>query len=38
MVGAAVKAVPGPEALEGARGWVGTAATFVACVSPELLP
>ena len=37
MVGAAVKAGPGPEALEGAGGWVGTAATFVACVSPELL-
>ena len=30
MVGAAVKAGPGPEALEGAGGWVGTAATFVA--------
>ena len=38
MVGAAVKAGPVPEALEGAGGWVGTAATFVACVSPELLP
>ena len=38
MVGAAVKAGPEPEALEGAGGLVGTAATFVACVSPELLP
>ena len=37
MVGAAVRAGPGPEALEGAGGWVGTAATFVACESPELL-
>ena len=36
MVGAAVKVGPGPEALESAEGWVGTAATFVACVSPEL--
>ena len=38
MVGAAVKAEPGPEALKGAGDWVGTAATFVACVSLELLP
>ena len=38
MVGAAVEAGPGPEALEGAGGWVETAAMFVACVSPELLP
>ena len=38
MVGAAVKAGPEPEALEGVEGWVGTAATFVACVSPELIP
>ena len=38
MVGAVVKAEPGPEALEGAGGWAGTAATFVACVSPERLP
>ena len=38
MVGVAVKARPGPEALEGAGGWVGIAAAFVACVSPELLP
>ena len=38
MVGAAVKAEPGPEALEGAGGWAGTAVTFLACVSPELLP
>ena len=34
MEGAAVKAGPGPWALEGAGGWVGTAAAFVACVSP----
>ena len=38
MVEEAVKAGPGPEALGGAGGWVGTAATFVACVSSELLP
>ena len=31
MVGAAIGA--GPGALEGARGWAGAAATFVACVS-----
>ena len=37
MVGAAVNAGPGPKALEGAGDWVGTAATFVACMSPELL-
>ena len=30
MVGAAVKAGAGPEVLEGARGCVGAAATFVA--------
>ena len=35
MVGAATEA--GPEALEGARGWAGAAATFDACVLP-LLP
>ena len=35
MVGAAIGA--GPGALEGARGWAGAAATFVACVIP-LLP
>ena len=35
MVGAAIGA--GLEALKGARGWAGTAATFVACVIP-LLP
>ena len=32
MVGAAIGAEPG--ALEGARGWGGAAATFVACVIP----
>ena len=35
MVGAAIGA--GPGALEGAGGWAGAAATFVACVIP-LLP
>ena len=35
MVGAAIRA--GPGALGGAGGWVGAAATFVACVIP-LLP
>ena len=35
MVGAAIGA--GPGALEGARGWAGAAATFVACLIP-LLP
>ena len=35
MVGAAIGA--GPVALEGARGWPGAAATFVACAIP-LLP
>ena len=37
MVGA-VEARPGPWALEGGGGWVGAAATPVACESPELLP
>ena len=36
MVGAAIRA--GPGALEGAGGWAGAAATFVACVIPLLLP
>ena len=35
MVGAAIRA--GPGALEGAGGWAGAVATFVACVIP-LLP
>ena len=35
MVGAEIGA--GPGALEGARGWAGAGATFVACVIP-LLP
>ena len=37
-VGAVIKAGPGPEAQGGARGSVGAAATFVACVNPVLLP
>ena len=36
MIGAAIRA--GPGALEGAGGWVGAAATFVAGVIPLLLP
>ena len=36
MVGGAIRA--GPGALGGAGGWVGAAATFVAGVTPLLLP